>query len=77
MSNRYKTSLSESPILISNIVAITGRLGDRHMVLDVVLNQKFDFERLEVDCRMHSRRRRPTSELDNLAMSGYIDSIDE
>ena len=37
---RYKTILSESPLLISNIMTIAGRLGDGHTVLDVVLNQQ-------------------------------------
>ncbi|KAF8959163.1 hypothetical protein BDZ97DRAFT_1667587 [Flammula alnicola] len=37
---RYKTILSESPILISNIVTIAGRLDDGSTVLDVVLNRR-------------------------------------
>ena len=37
---RYKTILSEAPLLISNIVTIAGRLDDGHTILDVVLNQK-------------------------------------
>ena len=58
---RYKTMLSESPLLISNIVTIAGRLGDGHTVLDVVLNQKrrqlleMELEKLTVDAQSEAK----------------------
>ena len=58
---RYKTILSESPLLISNIVTIAGRLGDGHTVLDVVLNQKrrelleMELERLIVNAQSEAK----------------------
>jgi len=60
-ARRYKTILDESPLLISNIVTIAGRLGDGHTVLDVVLNRKrgrlleMELARLIVDAQSEAR----------------------
>ena len=37
---RYKSLLTESPILMSNIATIAGRLDDGAVILDVVLNRR-------------------------------------
>jgi hypothetical protein len=37
---RYKSILSDNPVLISNILTIAGRTHDGGIVLDVVLNKK-------------------------------------
>jgi len=58
---RYKTILSESPLLISNIVTIAGRLDNGHTILDVVLNQKrreileMALEKLIVDAQSEAK----------------------
>jgi len=37
---RYKTNLCKSPLLVSNVVTITGRLGNGHTILDLILNRQ-------------------------------------
>ena len=54
---RYKANLNKTSLLVSNGVTITGRLGDGHTVLDVVLNRQRrrllenDLERLIADAQ--------------------------
>ena len=47
---RYKSILSDNPVLISNVLTIAGRTGDGGTVLDVVLNKK-RLVRLEAEVR--------------------------
>lgn len=57
---RYKANLSKSSVLISNVVTITGRLGDGCTVLDVVLNRRrrrlleTELERLIADAQVEA-----------------------